>query len=344
MIRNWNVNRRYCAPERRRWRLTINIAFGATLNFINPAPNGTAIFLKSQGNVTIAGTIDVSGMGAEGGSGGPAVVIPPGSFSGFDGNGGSYGAMSDFIADDIAHEGSPGQGSLNSGADTTPGPLASAYLNHYLYSNTVEKLSRKNYFLSPGNGGGGGGGGGCDLTGIGGYTTAGGGDGGRGGGALLIECAGALDFSGSIIYSGLNGANATPGTIPVVTPGGGGGGGGSEGMAFLIYATLAANSGSFVGGGGNGGDGNNNNATGGSANASGGAAGSGGGAFGASGAGGKGASSNGVNGVSAPANSGAGGGGGGGAGCNPSNNTGGTHGNGGTSSPFSNAVLQYTNI
>ena len=53
---------------------SISISAGATLAFSNPHAGGTIVILKSQGNVTIAGTINASSMGAAGGAGGAAEV------------------------------------------------------------------------------------------------------------------------------------------------------------------------------------------------------------------------------------------------------------------------------
>lgn len=84
----------------------------------------------------------------------------------------------------------------------------------------------------------------------GGNGDAGGGNGkgGAGGGALLMECGGALNFTGTINASGENGATATGNDN-------GGGGGGSSGMVVILYTTLTANSGTINTAGGNGGDG-----------------------------------------------------------------------------------------
>ena len=45
---------------------SINISAGAILDISNAASTGTILWLKSQGNVTIAGTIDLDGDGGAG--------------------------------------------------------------------------------------------------------------------------------------------------------------------------------------------------------------------------------------------------------------------------------------
>lgn len=204
---------------------SINISAGATLAFSNPHTNGTIIALKSQGNVTIAGTINASGMGAAGGAGGGA---------GANGSVGSagYGVVT------IANNGLGGQ----QGSGTTGGLGAAANTANLFSLNIAGKLIR----VTPGGGGGGGGHGSGNATGNGGA-------GGRGGAGLIIEVAGALDFSGTINVSGVNGVTGTNGATEC--GGGGGGGGGAGGTLAVIYNSLTANTGTVTKTGGNGGDG-----------------------------------------------------------------------------------------
>lgn len=121
----------------------------------------------------------------------------------------------------------------------------------------------------------------------GGAPTAGGGAGGRGGGGLIIECAGAYNFTGTINTSGVAGTGGT-----------GGGGGGSAGSVIVIYNTLTADSGTYTMAGGAG-----------AAGAAGTNSAGGGGAASAQGVGGAGGNYSGGNG--AAGGTGAGGGGGG---------------------------------
>lgn len=229
---------------------SINISVGATLAFSNPANDGTVVFLKSQGNVTIAGTINASGNGTLGGASG----------SGANGTAGT--ALSSKILL-VAGGGVGGFGATN---PTSGGAGATAITSPYFYIPSLSSLAgRHPIALTCGTGGGGGGGNGTN------------GAGGRGGGALYIECGGAWNFTGTINVSGVNGSAGAYS----------GGGGGGAGMFLGLYNTLTANSGTVTnnsGAGGNGGAGGNSGGGGGGNNA-GGTAGAGSTASGAGGAG-----------------------------------------------------------
>lgn len=84
------------------------------------------------------------------------------------------------------------------------------------------------------------------------------GNGSRGGGALYIECAGALNFTGTINSSGTDGIGAVDGGAG--GRGSGGGGGGSAGMVVIVYNTLTANTGTITATGGAGGRGSDGTA------------------------------------------------------------------------------------
>jgi len=115
----------------------------------------------------------------------------------------------------------------------------------------INSLAGKSIKVSSGAGGGGGGSG---------YAGAGG-AGGAGGLAIILECRGSLNFSGTIDVSGAAGATGS-------TSGGGGGGGGG-GTIVVIYELLTANTGTLTVTGGAGGvaptdgEGTNNVGTGG---------------------------------------------------------------------------------
>lgn len=196
---------------------SINISSGATVTFSNPASGGTVIILKSQGGITIAGTLDAKGFGASGGSTASA--------------GTSISSTLAFFS----------SGSTNGGAGSTGGAGAGggALTNTSFYTLSAYQTAVKyGLFIVPGAGGGGGG------NGLG---TGGGG--GRGGSGLLIECAGSWNFTGTINLSGNNGVNGS-GNM------GAGGGGGAPGTMLTIYNSLTSNSGTVVNTGGNGGDAN----------------------------------------------------------------------------------------
>jgi hypothetical protein len=261
---------------------TINIVSN-NLSFINPNANGTIIVIKSQGDVIISSTIDASGLGGNGSSG-----IP------------SRGTVEHIIS---SSNGGNGGNSLPSGAGGT------ATTAIYLRSDIAGKI------ITATPGAGGGNGGNAFISGTGGA-------GGKGGGALIIECGGAWNFTGTISVAGNDGENGTTGT-GLNGSGGGGGGGGAGGTLVVLYNELTANSGTVNIGGGNGGNGGNGSGSTSGTNSYGGGGGGGGSLVFAGGVGGN-YSQNGNNG------GGTYGGNGGTAGTNNSNYGGGGGGGGGT--------------
>jgi len=229
---------------------SINIASGATLAFSNPATNGTIVIFKSQGDVTIAGTIDDSGIGASANQNGLSLI----------------------------------------GAGPTTGYTSGVWSNSSGYSgNTVSIGGRGTGILYPtyhskglpifcgaggqtGYGGSGGrGGGGLYIECAGAWNFTGtisvaGKNGTTGGGlpagTYYNMAAGA---GGGGAKNGNAGQGAPQGITGGVTLGSGGGGGGS---LLVVYKTLTANTGTVnVSGGlgstgtysgGNGGDGSYN--------------------------------------------------------------------------------------
>lgn len=225
---------------------SISITGTASLTITNKHANGTILVLKSQGNVTISSTapgITLNSMGADVATDGAGYPV----FS-------SAGVV---------------------GTDAVVGVHGAGGA----VGRAARFISTGTFFKSiPITCGAGGadGGEGAVFSGSKGL-------GGKGGGALIIECNGALDFSGTITATGANGTNST-----VITFGGdGAGGGGGGGTVALVYRTLTANTGTITvtkGTGGTGAGGVDQKAGGG---------GSGGGSYGASEAGETGDSSNG---------------------------------------------------
>lgn len=212
---------------------SINVSAGATLTFSNPNVSGTVIQLKSQGAVTIAGTIDARGMGATGGEEVAGNSTNPNGILGTETQYGTNGVK---------------------GGAVGTGGTAGTLLPFYAYNNFT--ITSKFVHLIPGAGGGGGSHGCTDGTNCAGTSLAGG-AGGNGGGAVYIECAGALSFTGTINTSGLNGSNGTSASSIAFTGSGSGagGGGGAAGMQVIIYNTLTTNSGTMTAQGGSGGSG-----------------------------------------------------------------------------------------
>jgi len=280
---------------------SINVSAGATLAFSNPATNGTNVILRSQGNVTIAGTIT-----ANFGSAGGEAKATAGT--------GNSGSDSADILDSSNHYGTggAGNGSTTKGDGGVIFDTTSPATRIIPYTTATTYLYRKSYLIQPGAGGASGGN-------AGGVGTSG--AGGRGGGALVIECNGAWNFTGSIAVDGTAGsAGSTDGSNP--NAGGGGGGGG---MFLCLYNTLTASSGTVTKTGGNGGAGGS--ATSGTSAGAGGGGG-GGSILGAGGDGGAGGAQN-TNGTAGSAGGGTGGGTGGAAGTSDGSSTGGCGGGGG---------------
>lgn len=223
------------------------------LTFSNPNSRGTVVILKSQGDVTISATVDMSGMGAAGGAGATAAVdtnntggtgnsgwnnlhgaVPTGGTGGTgdhtqstDGQGGGGAGAASLSNNGTDGEQNGGGSGNGTGGTANPVPY-------------VLDANAKVILLVPGAGGGGGGNDDDDA----------GGAGGRGGGAILIECAGSLNFTGTITVAGDDGSD---GSDDGDDSGSGAGGGGAGGTIWILYNSLTANSGTLTVSGGMGG-------------------------------------------------------------------------------------------
>lgn len=193
---------------------SISIVGTGALAFSDPNTSGTIIILKSIGDVNITSTatsaINVNEMGGAGGAG---VVAGAG-------NDGSTGRGNVFQAD------------FGNGALVGTGGVAGTRIEDNNASQVVAALSTGNYrqlVVSCGAGGGG-------STAITGVTAT---NGTRGGGALIIECGGRLNFTGTLTGRG---GNAGTCTTDVSSPGGAGGGG----SIYIIYNRLLANAGTIT--------------------------------------------------------------------------------------------------
>ncbi len=210
----------------------LSITGTASLAFSTPSGNGTLILIKVKGDLTLTSSsvagIDARGMGGAGGSGGSpgtSYLSSPGSPGAW-----RYGTTDDTTA---------GQGCAGG-----PGAGGTQFSNsnYTFYNNPNLHKARKYIVIAAGSGGSGGSSGTGNL-----YA---GGSGGNGGGAIIIEVAGAINFTGTINTSGGNGFNGGTGGTG---RGAGGGAGGSAGMCFILYNTLTANSGTINASGGAGG-------------------------------------------------------------------------------------------
>jgi hypothetical protein len=229
---------------------TVNIPAGVTVKFVrNPANPSAPAILLATGDVTIAGTIDVSGgdsLSTGQGTTGDRTAPGIGGPAGFDGGrgglpesnrnagaglgpGGGVGGVS--VTDvNVGAGGSYATlGSLNNGSTQAP---ASVYGSNLLTP------------LIGGSGGGGGGG----APAVDGYGGSGG---GGGGGAILIASSTIVTLTGSILAKGGNsgvivGVNVS---LPAAqTPRNGGGG--SGGAIRIVSGNFAGNGALNVNGGG----------------------------------------------------------------------------------------------
>lgn len=205
---------------------SISITGTGALTFTNPNTNGTKIVLKSTGNVTLTSSatpmINASALGADGGASASGASTA--------GNIGTTGYGYDWVTN-------PGTGgAADVGAAGTGGAAVTTQV-YQTFNRYLEDYSK----VTPGAGGGSGG----ANTGVG--TT---GIGGRGGGVLIIECAGAWNFTttSGISVAGQNGGTGSGGGNKA------GGGGGGGGYFVAVYSTLTANSGTITVSGGTGGN------------------------------------------------------------------------------------------
>lgn len=217
---------------------TVNIPAGVTVTFKKNTTN-TPVVLLASGNVTVAGSINVSGGGSTntGASGDGAIgddgvpgVGGPGGYAGGRGGqpgqqggnglgpGGGFPGKQD-CGNSSYYDGAGGAGFANQGSvGGNPGwncgpPGGPAY-------GAASLLP-----LIGGSGGGGG---------LGGSSFLGAGGGG-GGGALLIASSGTINIAGGIwVDGGSSGASAGQGC-------GTGGGGGSGGAIRLVATTISGN-------------------------------------------------------------------------------------------------------
>jgi len=232
---------------------TVNIPAGVTVTFTRNTAN-TPVTLLASGNVTIAGTIDVSGsagggtlqgtsLGSNGGVGGPG---------GFDGGAGGNSVISNTGGSGLGPGG--GGGATITDLTFTPtkglggggGGFGGTGAQGGARGGSVTALGGAPYgtpTLLPLIGGSGGGGGGApsDFTGAGG---------GAGGGALFIAASGTITFTGNILAPGGPGGSYNPSSTRP-----GGGGGGSGGAIRITATTIAGNGGTIRVSGGAGGSG-----------------------------------------------------------------------------------------
>jgi hypothetical protein len=228
----------------------VNIPIGVTVTFKKNAAN-TPVYLLATGDVTIAGTISLSGTDGNGifpGTGGPGgfdgglggtINVPGGK--GFGPGGGNPGAVSTSTTSYPGGSGGGGGGFSTSGSNgMSNGTYAAGGTGGGTYGNT------KIMPLIGGSGGGGGAGSASSSV----YQHRGG-AGGGGAGSILIASSGTINLTGSITANGGKGGNSS-GTY--------GGGAGGSGGAVKLMANTIAGEGTISVSGGTGGTGYNGGA------------------------------------------------------------------------------------
>ena len=230
---------------------TVTVNSGVTLRFTRNAAN-TPITLLASGNVTINGTIDISGSPGGTGAINQTFVAPNGGVGGpggFDGGSGATGIVSSNGGNGRGPGG--GGGSIVTAGGTEPGAggggFEAAGAAGSAASTGTPGAGGAVYgapTLLPLIGGSGGGGGGAV------FGSTGGGGGGAAG-AIIIASSGTVTISstGRILAQGASGGAAGgSGSAP--------GGGGSGGAIRLIATTISGSNGQIFVTGGIGGPGN----------------------------------------------------------------------------------------
>lgn len=219
---------------------SISITGTGKLAFSNPHAEGTIVVIKCEGDAELTSSaapmIDLEGIGADAGGGGTRSTGPANTAGG-DGTDGK----------------TAGYFKTNKGTNSAGGAVATLAMTLWGGGVTGEydlmALLAKYPHLFIGAGANGG-----RATVTSGTGTTTGGDGGRGGGCLIMEIAGAINFTtaNGISVAGENGQNGVIASASACNAGGGGGGGG--GFAFITYNVETAFTGTVKVSGGVGGN------------------------------------------------------------------------------------------
>ena len=229
---------------------SVNIPAGVTVKFRRNATN-TPVVILATGDVTIDGTIDVSGSnaaatGAAGdgnlGDDGVPGAGGPGGYDGGRGGPANYGRGGPGVGPGA---GSPGHGCASASFNTSGGVVGGAGGGFGATAGSVSSSAAftcsGTSFAAPqggvaygsnqilplvGGSGGGGAGGGAAFAG---------GGGGAGGGSILIAASGQVSITGSLLANGGKGGDTSGAGA------GGTGGGGSGGAIRIIAGTIAGN-------------------------------------------------------------------------------------------------------
>jgi hypothetical protein len=219
---------------------SVNIPTGVTITFQKNAAN-TPVTLLVSGDVTVAGTIDVSGKPA-GGDQTMGGISGPGGFDG--GHGGLPADKSLWVSSGVGP--TVGRAGIGPGGGAPGVALTNSTLTYGIIigSGSGGAFATSPGPASPGNGCtytpgtayanptllpliGGSGGGGAPAS-----TLVAGAGGGGGGGAILIAASGTITVTGSILANGGNGASLASFVHS---------GGGSGGAIRLVASTISGN-------------------------------------------------------------------------------------------------------
>jgi hypothetical protein len=221
---------------------SVNIPAGVTITFQKNAAN-TPVTILVSGDVTVAGTIDVSGKAA-GGDGTMGGIAGPGGYDG--GHGGLPADKSVWVTSGIGP--TVGRAGIGPGGGAPGIALANSSVTYGVIvgSGSGGAFATSPASANPGNGctytpgtaygnptllpliGGSGGGGAA------GSAQSAGAGGGGGGGAILIAASGTINVTGSILANGGNGISY--GGVGFVW-----GAGGSGGAIRLVATTISGN-------------------------------------------------------------------------------------------------------
>ena len=237
---------------------SFNISAGATLAFSNPYTYGSVFIGRSQTTGTVAGTLDLSAMGAANGAASTGATNPgSGGLLGNSGNNGTDAMQPTTTT--LAGNLGTGGGGVSAVVGTGGALRAKMAVNVYAWA----KINNKRVgFAMPGGGGASGGCGGNGNKNYGSTSDAGsGGAGGRGGGGFILEFNGNCTLTGTLKTNGGNGSNGGTAANKDIA-GGGGGGGGGGGRGVVLYAGSLTDTATKTVNGGTAGTGGNNGPTG----------------------------------------------------------------------------------
>lgn len=244
---------------------SISIAVGATLDFSNPAADGTIVLFRVIGDVDIHGTVDMRNLGATGGA---AVTQTGGGTQNGNAGTSAYNSLGSTSRGGAGNSATIGSGSFGvtasgggSGASKVNNGAASADVNQSgansaggiagaMPAAAYSAFSALGFMFMAGAGAASGGAA-CRVA-AGSTPEAISGAGGRGAGSLGIICEGDYDDSSATInLAGTNGsaATGTNGTTQYSRAAGGGGGGGAGCYGAFVKGAIVSTGTKTVDGG-----------------------------------------------------------------------------------------------